>query len=227
MSSIPIALVGLYGVICSFQYGYESRFFWTSFSIFFVGLGSMAFHGTLLYAGQAWDELGMIYGTVVFLYVIFEMETKHGQLKYGWLRYGLVAYCIVYSWVYLFFPNFFIIFVITYIGMVLYLSYKSYLIYSQPSTPKDAKHLLLIGVGTYVLVFFVMWLPDILLCHNTQWMNLHAWFHLGSAVGPYSIMTFLCFERHRRIHKEPKISYFQILGIIPLPYVQLLDIKVD
>jgi len=109
--------------------------------------------------------------------------------------------------------------------MVLFLSYKSYLIYQQPSTPSDAKHLLLIGVGTYVSIFILMWLPDVLLCPHVSWMNLHAWFHLGSTVGPYGYITFACFERHRRINRNPKISYLQLLGLIPVPYVHLSSIK--
>jgi len=187
----------------------------------------MAFHGTLLYQGQIVDELGMIYTTLVLIYIVVEMEAKSDEKLYPWLIPILIAFGCLYTMVYLYFPAFFVFFVVVFITMVVYVSYRSYLIYKQSSTPIDAKHLLVIGVCTYTSIFFFLWLPDLLLCQYTQWMNLHAWFHLGSTIGPYGFLSFLCYERHRRIKRNPKINYSQTLGMLPFPYIHLSGVKVE
>jgi dihydroceramidase len=229
MSSLPIVGMGLYGMYCFHKYKYEKRFFWSSFMMFVAGVGSTLFHGTLLYSGQAVDELGMIYGTMAYLYVIFEMEAKGKNKNYPWLIPLILFYGFVYTLAYFFFPAFFVVFVVLYIVLVTLIFYRSYSFYSAPSTPPDAKHLVAVGFFVYLGIFLFMWLPDLFLCHHTQWLNLHAWFHLGSTIAPYGCITFLCFERNRRKNRNPKINYLHLLGIIPVPYVhiELVNVKTD
>ena len=61
LSSVPIVLAGLYGLRQSIQqrFGWQYSLSW--FALAVVGLGSCAFHGTLLFEGQALDELSMIW----------------------------------------------------------------------------------------------------------------------------------------------------------------------
>eukprot|EP00003_Mantamonas_plastica_P028039 TRINITY_DN6205_c1_g1_i1.p1 TRINITY_DN6205_c1_g1~~TRINITY_DN6205_c1_g1_i1.p1 ORF type:complete len:108 (+),score=23.91 TRINITY_DN6205_c1_g1_i1:36-326(+) len=63
VSSAVMALVGLMGIINGIKAGIPGRFIWGYLALNVVGLGSMAFHGTLLFEGQAADELSMMIGT--------------------------------------------------------------------------------------------------------------------------------------------------------------------
>lgn len=47
--------------------------------IFLVGLGSAAFHGTLLYEHQMWDELPMMWATFSWLYIVWEISSPLGK----------------------------------------------------------------------------------------------------------------------------------------------------
>ena len=54
----------------------EWRFFIAHCATIVIGLGSIAFHGTLLFECQLFDELPMLYGALVFFYIVTENERK-------------------------------------------------------------------------------------------------------------------------------------------------------
>ena len=145
-----------------------------------------------------------------------------------------------------FYKGFFVVFVVMYISTVAFLFYRSLLLYKRADTPQQAKSIVLVGMAVYASSFLFLWLPDLFLCQyvflfninfvlltlflffirsHTQWMHFHAWFHLCSAVGPYAIITFLCYERSRRIQKNSSLRYLHVLGIIPLPYVEVHSLE--
>ena len=59
LSSVPIVLAGLMGAWIGICGGFRKRFIVPCFLTMLVGMGSIAFHGTLLYWGQAMDELSV------------------------------------------------------------------------------------------------------------------------------------------------------------------------
>ena len=56
---MPLVLSGVYGAWNAIRYGYGVRFVIPSVLMAFVGCGSILFHGTLQYGGQALDELSV------------------------------------------------------------------------------------------------------------------------------------------------------------------------
>jgi dihydroceramidase len=99
MSSIPLILLGFYGVLHSGRLGFGvfSRHSLCFVSFIVIGIGSALFHGTLLYTGQFLDEVPMIWGSLVCLYTVLEIDQKgtsvHQSLRYGLIAYGLFITC--------------------------------------------------------------------------------------------------------------------------------------
>ncbi|CAE8718675.1 unnamed protein product, partial [Polarella glacialis] len=74
----------------------ELRFLLAFGSIAVVGLGSVAFHGTLLFHHQMLDEVPMLWTVVILLYVLLEQhqpKPRHGLL----LPLGLAVYASIAS----------------------------------------------------------------------------------------------------------------------------------
>lgn len=123
--------MGFYGLVHAYRLGYEKRFQLAFALVALIGIGSMAFHGTLLYAGQALDELPMIYGSTMFFWTALEHESPSHRNKL--LPYILVVYSIMFSVVYVFAPAYFVVFLLTYIVTIIFLAYKSWKIMKQSS----------------------------------------------------------------------------------------------
>lgn len=188
LSSIPIVFVGLWVVYNALKYKYHTRFLIPGIFMAFIGVGSIWFHGTLKYEGQVVDELSMIYAMVCYLYVLIEDRPK---IKYKWLPYALVLYCIAFTLTYAFLPQYFVYFVLTFIAgsaLSMYWSYRFVQIETDPRLIRQYWVCFFVWTGA----FFLCWLPDKLFCSTVGWMNLHAIFHLCSAMCPMSILMYIC-----------------------------------
>jgi dihydroceramidase len=74
LSSIPIATFALHGLWHCRQQHLELKFWVSYIGVFIIGLGSVAFHGTLLRWGQVLDEVPMLWASLCFLYVGMTMD---------------------------------------------------------------------------------------------------------------------------------------------------------
>lgn len=220
ISSLPAAFFALYAMHLTYKYGYDKRFVVVNLMLGLVGLGSAAFHGTLLYTGQIFDELPMVYASMSFLYVILEMESK-GKPIHKYLAPILLAYCGVFTLVYLYLPSFFIFFLLSYIAAILTLSYRCYLIYKQPQTLSRQKLFIVGSIGFYIGGWLVFWVPEIIFCDRIQSLNFHAWWHVTSTLGAFSLLLFSVFQRELHKGRHPSLNYNTIGGIPLLPYVHV------
>lgn len=66
VSSVPIAAMGMYGLYRGLKDGTERRFMLCFTLLVIVGLGSVGFHGTLLYTGQVLDEIPSEYAAALW-----------------------------------------------------------------------------------------------------------------------------------------------------------------
>eukprot|EP00158_Paraphelidium_tribonemae_P008807 Partr_v1_DN28689_c4_g1_i1_m50508 putative alkaline ceramidase len=71
LSSVAMIVCGLAGIYLHYR-DFEGRFLWSFASVAMVGVGSAAFHGTLLFSLQMLDELPMIYSALIMTYIMIE-----------------------------------------------------------------------------------------------------------------------------------------------------------
>jgi len=223
LSSFVISGLSLYGIWKCYQKNFEWRFFLVYFLVFVVGIGSVAFHGTLLFTGQALDELPMIYASLVYLYIFSENTLKR---KYRYLTHALFCYALLFTLFYLNLPNsiYFIFFLGSYVLIVGYLCVQCFFVVRKARKEYGqnhpiAKHLtMLFGLSsiTYLSGSLLFWIPEVLLCPkylSSEW-NLHAWFHLTSSVGTYSFTMFLCYNRALVLGLKPSLEFPMILPVV-------------
>lgn len=74
-SSGAIIGVSVFGLWLCRRHQYEQRFVVCFALLAIVGIGSALFHGTLHWAGQALDELPMVYTSLAFLYAILQTQS--------------------------------------------------------------------------------------------------------------------------------------------------------
>eukprot|EP01012_Entosiphon_sulcatum_P058043 TRINITY_DN81975_c0_g1_i1.p1 TRINITY_DN81975_c0_g1~~TRINITY_DN81975_c0_g1_i1.p1 ORF type:complete len:247 (+),score=26.19 TRINITY_DN81975_c0_g1_i1:158-898(+) len=207
LSSIPIFATGLFGALWAVEYRHESRILFCFLIVAFIGLGSVAFHSTLTATGQLLDELGMIYAGPVFLYSIaIRTHSTAAAL-------ASVGYCLVFTAAYFLLPQLFVMFVCTYVAAVVLIFVITARICLRRSTPSKQRRIAMTGYAVYAFAFLI-WNIDVHFCEQVQWMHLHAWFHLLSALGPYFWVVFAAYERCRITGRHPVLR-----AALTLPYV--------
>ncbi|KAI3653235.1 hypothetical protein MP228_002660 [Amoeboaphelidium protococcarum] len=103
MAIVDLALLGLY---LTYIYRFQIRYYWAYVSLVIVGIGSWAFHMTLIYEMQLLDELPMLYCVSFLLFCSVQIDRKP---RYGaWFPICIALYALVVTVSYLFlkFPEF-------------------------------------------------------------------------------------------------------------------------
>ena len=114
LSSLPMTLMGLYGVWMTLRHRpHVSRRFLACYAgLALVGAGSMAFHATLLRLPQAADELPMVYAILVATWVMLHRRTDPGKGKPSALFF--LAYAVGFTAAYFTSAAYFHIFLATF-----------------------------------------------------------------------------------------------------------------
>jgi len=220
ITSLPAAFLALHGVYLAYKYGYERRMVIVNLLVALVGIGSAAFHGTLLYTGQIFDELPMVYCSLSFLYAVLEMDAKDKPV-YKNLAPGIFAFSIIFTAVYLYLPSFFIFFVFAFIGCIAVLLFSCASIFRRPETLKHQKVFIVLAALFYVGGWLVFWIPEVAFCDTLQAYNFHSLWHVTSTLGAFVMTLFTVFQRELTRGRNPQLDYNRFLGVPLLPYVRI------
>ena len=163
-----------------------------------VGLGSVAFHGTLRFELQMLDELPMLYLVIVMVYILLERGPNR---RFGrWLPWALAAYAVVLT---LLCSGSrgrlqFYVFQVSFGSLEVWSLVRVSLLWRASHDPAQ-RRLFRLGVAAYGLGVLV-WFSDIRFCYELgEWLprhgvpnpQLHAWWHVLVSCGFYALLTFI------------------------------------
>lgn len=168
------------------------RRFLTLFSgLALVGIGSAAFHGTLLRPAQALDELPMVFLGMVAVWVV----AHRGREFADGVRVAaaLTVYGLVFAVAYWTLPWAFTVFLAVYGGLVTWLTLTSLKLTFSADDPRLQNTLAIAATGFFGTLLGC-WIPEhvILPCdHPAQALPLHALWHLGAGTGTYAFILWM------------------------------------
>lgn len=218
ITSIPIILVGVSGVVlCHVQrLGAEQMLAYSLVGI--VGIGSCCFHATLMRTGQILDEVPMLWAALSLLYGayhhIWDRRRRHATndhrrsqddrspprrpLRLVLVACALAAYACASTLVYVY--SGFLFFIIAYAASVTLLIVFAIvsMLSSVPAIGPTPRRVLAAAGLTYGGGAVLLWLPAELACHHiplVRRLPLHALFHLTSAAGPHLGLTAFALAR--------------------------------
>lgn len=178
LSSLAIVGFGLHG----WWRAKRPRFAFGYVLLAIVGLGSAAFHGTLLKLAQASDELPMILTGLVFAYILARRNDAPAK---PWFVAALVGYGAIVLVAYFTLTGYFVFFLWAYAAILTWLSIGTWRASRESQT---ARRYFWMSVGAYLGGFALLWIPEHLLLacsHPLQSVQLHALFHVTSSFGSY------------------------------------------
>ncbi|ORZ16645.1 alkaline phytoceramidase family protein [Lobosporangium transversale] len=226
ISSFSMILVGLVGVYL--HSSFEKRFLITFGSIAVVGLGSIAFHGTLLFPLQMLDELPMVYSILSLAYCCIEDRSYR---RYGtWFPISIALYGLLTTVVMLIAgpENHlleFIVFQSSFAFVVLVV--MSHIIKIYGSIQDLSIKRLWVLTAMTALVSYIFWNIDFRMCDIMQSLpvnpQLHAIWHVGASLSSYLVTLLVCYQRAENLGRKPSMEWKW--GV--LPYVVVKYSKFD
>ncbi|KAI8898835.1 ceramidase-domain-containing protein [Globomyces pollinis-pini] len=232
ISSVAMILVGLVGVYL--HPWVESRFKVAFLTTSIVGLGSVAFHGTLSQLTQAFDEVPMLYSALAFLYITLNQRFPMKLHTRNMLALVLMSHAVITTYLVTAFEGKwqFLVFHLSFGSAEFYTIYQLVRIYRKHVHLQFHNRAFTRTFELGMLFYFsgfVFWLTDMLGCeyinpaYSTSKLSInpqfHAWWHISVSTGLYFISVFVIYDRlQSRIGaSQPEIRYFAYM----IPYVSL------
>ncbi len=209
LSSLAMVFVGVWGAVWHHRV-LERRFTLVFCSIALVGLGSMAFHATLLFELQMLDELPMLYTATLLVYILVENRPER---RFGaWFPATLAAYAVLatYGESCMRGSAQFWSFQVSFATLEFYAMARVFLLY-RASQDRNQRRFFVAGIGLY-LIAIVFWFIDLNYCSGIVDFSralgfsnpqLHAWWHVLVSAGLYALVLVIAYDRCR------------VLGLVP------------
>ncbi|KAJ3828415.1 ceramidase [Lentinula raphanica] len=205
-----------------------------------IGVGSFAFHASLLYEAQLADELPMIYVASMGFWILydyqpgFDLSSTQTKVQIAFL----VLFDVLFTWSYAVYRNpvyHQVVFAIVIISCAIRIAYLLKWSPVRHTLPENKKNVIASMFSTGALTFafgFFVWNLDIIFCDTlTRWKRIigwptafllegHSWWHVLTGLGTYYMfigiqyITLCIKDDHRK---------FTIASRSWLPYVKRLD----
>jgi dihydroceramidase len=171
-----------------------------------VGVGSVAFHGTLRFELQILDELPMLYLVALVAYLLLERQCGK------WLPAALLGYAVLATLSDAFTRGQvqFLAFQLTFGALEMFCMFQVYRL-SREAENQAVRPLFDLGAGIYFAAIG-LWFIDLRFCDvvsiglpafgipNPQF---HAWWHVLVSCGFYLLLLVVGYDRLRRRHAQP------------------------
>jgi dihydroceramidase len=241
-SSLALALIGLLGMWL--HPWAERRFHMAFFAIFIVGLGSVAFHGTLQKHWQAMDEVPMLYTAFAFVYITLTQRYHLKASTRYMLAISLISHALITTYLVTAFDGQlqFTLFHISF-GTAevysLYQMFQLYLEYKKNGKSTDLTTIFERGFVLYISAFF-FWFADMLGCEYinpsytaTAFLPLnsltifitqfHGLWHVFVSMGTYNLALYSLYYRMLTTfsNRQPTVAW--VLYVIP--YIRIVSMK--
>ena len=209
LSSLAIVGNGIYGIV-RHKDSTETRYFWAYFIFIVVGVGSALFHGTLRREFQLLDELPMMWGNAIFVYVIKRMRDPFDAPARTGLAWAIaIATAFASVIVALFDREDQTLFLLFYGGGVCWLLYESRKLNNELNSRGQV--LLMETAILFYIGGFFFWLCDRNFCNDfvagvpVRSMYLHCLWHLGAGTGTFFCVLFWIWTRNTIVKRKQAV----------------------
>ena len=225
ISNLAMLIPSLVGYFYSRKNSFGHTISLCFLSLALVGVGSWWFHMTLLYEMQLFDELPMLFGSLVLVYlmlIILYPRIEQEAMFRAKVLAVLVVYGIVCTFIYLYLKTP-ILFQTAYGALVTLMLYFDIQILKL--LPCDRK--LFFGSIFFYYGGFALWLVDNFFCDNLRSIRssgmfgpfgpvtqFHAIWHFMAGYGAYLHILFCAYTRLIQMRKPGKIVFNPLVGIV-------------
>jgi len=217
--------LAVFGMWCCYKCKLELRMWLAYLSAFVIAFGSFCGHGTLLFELQLLDELPMIYWAAMCAYITLEdgQKRKHGV----WLPALIFVYCAGVSLACIFTPD--AVFHEQAFGVlvaIMVIRSMPWMFNGKTAESKRTRRVLYAVTLVSLATAFFLWNMDNIHCETlTQTragvgsmlaplLDLHAWWHLLTAVAIHFASTMATFVRCETLEQDCHIRW--VCGVFPV-----------
>jgi dihydroceramidase len=209
LSSLAMVIAGVVGM--ALHRRVLDRWLLVAFGLLaVVGIGSVAFHGTLRFEFQMLDEVPMLYLVTLMVYLLLEPGPTR---RFGnWLPWTLLLYAIAATLADAFTRGRvqFYAFQVSFGGLEMFCLFRVFLL-SIERENRDVFPFFKAGLVFY-LGGILLWFIDLRFCSllsESAFPNpqLHAWWHVSVSCGFYLLLLVVGYDRLRRRGKKPFVIH--------------------
>eukprot|EP01084_Bolivina_argentea_P187684 323229_1 len=208
LSSVPMILIPIFGMVMCYTSGVKQIKFMIPFVLTTcIGMGSVAFHGTLRRFSQLLDEIPMLIWLYFVFYTVINIKPikRRRQTKTNLSGTILLIICILHVVIYTILEWYYI-FAITYIILVLVASfYGGRLIWADFQYYNATLKVYILMLCVFVFTF-VLWNIENSYCSYVQPFNFHVLWHLSGGYTFYMVDLGVIFMRGHYLKLNPKLK---------------------
>jgi dihydroceramidase len=172
-----------------------------------VGLGSIAFHGTLRFGLQMLDELPMLYLVTWLVWLL--VETGPGRRLGAWFPAALVGYVLLATAGATLTRGDaqFLAFHLSFGALEIFCLLRVTWLALQPENAR-VRRVFVLGLLAYA-TGIAIWFVDLKACRRVSGLELHAWWHVLVSLGFFLLLSVVSFDRLRRRAPGVELSAFR------------------